>query len=563
MTTLEWAYEFRDAPDLERAGEALTRKLESFVVAGPPATARDLTDRQTFEAVVAAFIAQARRRDFAYVRIPGFVELFKTFTGQNVASEDAAAAALEASRRPAIGASPQSSLTEEGVDGLLSRIDARLERLDASLLRAETPRPSDAFSPVEDLQLSKAVARFLNSEFERRKNHKSDSTLRPILEFLVGFLSDPLLCEISREDLSRVDAALPEIPHLIGTTMALRKDLYARYLKARTAPWKGMRRNSETTLRLRYQRPLRIFFEWSVEQKFFAAPAPKFDGASDELFAVMPRDKFEDDEILRLIEAPLFTGCAGRNRAWQKGPYFYQGELYWIFLILLLSGMRTGEPPQIALDDVVRVEETLEDREVLVVHFFDMRPYDPARGRKPLKELKHLKRGDFSRVVPIHPLLIDLGLLDRVARLRAAGETRLFPGRSAYESKNGEVRWGKSISRAFDYARHRPNINLTRANLCLYSTRHLMADWLDALRTPDRVRNRVLGHVTTEKNSAGKYGGKGMLSSQQASVITELETPIIAKMRRVLMAAKERANAGILVTLDPLRSRNEPRGADP
>jgi len=64
MTTLEWAYEFRDAPDLERAGEALTRKLESFVVAGPPATARDLTDRQTFEAVVAAFIA------YRNVRLP-------------------------------------------------------------------------------------------------------------------------------------------------------------------------------------------------------------------------------------------------------------------------------------------------------------------------------------------------------------------------------------------------------------------------------------------------------------------------------------------------------------
>lgn len=552
LTMLDWVYEFRDAPDLEAAGQALTRKLEAFVVAGPPATARDLTDRQTFEGIVAAFIAQARERDFAYVRIPGFAHLFKAFVDQNLGSEDAAAAALEAARRAAPAASPQGALTAADVAALFQRLDERLARLDG--LAGVRPAPSTAFTPVEDLQLSKAVARFLAAEVERRDNHKSDATHRPILEFLVAFLGDPLLCEISSEDIGRVNAALPEIPHLAGCTLALRADLHARYRHAQATKWKGMRRNSETTLRLRYQRPLRIFFDWLVAQKLYPGPAPKFSGASDELFAVMPRDKFDDDEILRFVAAPLFTGCAGRERLWQRGPYFHQGDLYWIFLILLLSGMRTGEPPQIALDDIVRVEEPLDDGEPLVVYFFDMRPYDPARGRKKLKELKHLKRADFSRVVPIHPLLIDLGLLDRVARLRAAGETRLFPGRTAHHSKAGEVRWGKSISRAFDYARKLPDINLTRANLSLYGTRHLMADWLDTLRVPDRVRNRVLGHVSAEKNSADKYGGKGMLSSAQAGFVTDLETPVIKRMRAILIAAKQQAEAGILTTIEPFAS---------
>jgi hypothetical protein len=95
MTTLEWAFEFRDAPDLEAAGVALTRKLESFVVASPPATAQDLTDRQMFEGVVAAFITQARERDFAYLRVRGFAGLFKAFIDQTLASEDAAASVLE------------------------------------------------------------------------------------------------------------------------------------------------------------------------------------------------------------------------------------------------------------------------------------------------------------------------------------------------------------------------------------------------------------------------------------------------------------------------------------
>jgi hypothetical protein len=140
------------------------------------------------------------------------------------------------------------------------------------------------------------------------------------------------------------------------------------------------------------------------------------------------------------------------------------------------------------------------------------------------------------------------------------GETRLFPGWTAHTSKADEVRWGKAVSKAFDYARKLPGIKLTRANISIYSTRHLMADWLDSLNIPDRVRNRVLGHLSKEKNSAGDYGGKGFFSSEQSSFVTALETPVIAAMRTILMGAKEKA--GILNTIDPFglpSNRSEPR----
>jgi hypothetical protein len=311
MDTLDWAFEFRDARDLDAAGEALTRKLESFVEAGPPNTARELTGRQTFEAIVAAFIARAREREFAFARIPGFVDLFKAFTAQNIRTEDAATASLGKTRESTLEPIRARSVvpTALDVDGLFSRLEARLDRLDESLARVQAPpSASEAFAPTEDIWLSAAVGRFLATEVERRGDRKSEATLKPILEFLVAFLGDRRLSEVSREDLGRVDAALPEIPHLAGCSLSLRSDLHARYLQARAAPWEKMRRNSVTTLRLRYQRPLRIFFEWLVEQKLYPGPAPKFEGTSDEMFAVMPRDKFESDEVLRFVSASLFTG---------------------------------------------------------------------------------------------------------------------------------------------------------------------------------------------------------------------------------------------------------------
>ncbi|WP_157096073.1 hypothetical protein [Methylosinus sp. R-45379] len=307
-------------------------------------------------------------------------------------------------------------------------------------------------------------------------------------------------------------------------------------------------------MEIRYQTQLRHFYQWLIEHNLYCGPPPKFNGKSDEVFADLPRDRLVDEEVIRLVSAALFTGCDGPQRLWQKGKYFIQSDLYWIFLILLLTGMRTGEPPQIRLDDIVRVEDLDPvTGEPLVLYFFDMRPYDPAQGRKPIKELKHLKRADFARVVPIHPLLIELGLLERAARLRKRGETRLFPGWEAHVSRKGEVRWGKRISRAFAYARTLPDVNLTRSNICLYATRHLMADWLDSLRAPQRVRNRVMGHkdkANDESNAADAYGGKGMMSVEQARIVLELETPLIKRMREILVGALRSAERGELIRLE-------------
>jgi integrase len=200
--------------------------------------------------------------------------------------------------------------------------------------------------------------------------------------------------------------------------------------------------------------PLKRLFEWLKKENLYAGPEADFRESSDELMAVLPRDRFDDDEILRFVAAPLFTRCAGRTRIWQPGEYFDQGDLYWIFLILMFTGMRTAEPPQIKLDDIVSLTETHENGSVEVFHFINMRPYDPARGRKPIRELKHLKRSDFARILPVHRLLIELGLLERVERLRAVGETSLFPGWEAHKSASDEVRWGKRISRAFDHGRN-------------------------------------------------------------------------------------------------------------
>lgn len=81
----------------------------------------------------------------------------------------------------------------------------------------------------------------------------------------------------------------------------------------------------------------------------------------------------------------------------------------WGALIGLYTGARVSEVGQLALDDFIEVDG---------VPCFRI----TAQG-----EGQSLKTDASERVVPIHPDLVDLGLLRRVQALRSAGEQRFFP----------------------------------------------------------------------------------------------------------------------------------------
>lgn len=52
----------------------------------------------------------------------------------------------------------------------------------------------------------------------------------------------------------------------------------------------------------------------------------------------LPRDAFDDGELIKLISLPLFTGCANAFRVFKPGKYFLQSHVYWGYLILILTG---------------------------------------------------------------------------------------------------------------------------------------------------------------------------------------------------------------------------------
>ncbi len=130
------------------------------------------------------------------------------------------------------------------------------------------------------------------------------------------------------------------------------------------------------------------------------------------------RRSFTEKEIRTIFSQNGFTED-GFTRSW----YF------WGPLIALFSGARVGEIGQMRIDDV---------RESQGILCFDIND----------KEDKLTKNATSIRLVPVHPVLVEIGLKEYMERLRKRGETLLFPELEK-RSKSGIMHYGETISHWF------------------------------------------------------------------------------------------------------------------
>lgn len=129
------------------------------------------------------------------------------------------------------------------------------------------------------------------------------------------------------------------------------------------------------------------------------------------------RSDFSSDDLSKIFAAPMFDPTK---------PF---GEDQWAMLISLFAGTRPSELAQIKLDSM---------RTVLGVLVFQIEEETKNRGSQ--------------RMIPVHKALLDLGLENRVAELRKAGKTHLFPkwfdqGQHARKlAEDGAEREGRAVT---------------------------------------------------------------------------------------------------------------------
>lgn len=142
---------------------------------------------------------------------------------------------------------------------------------------------------------------------------------------------------------------------------------------------------------------------------------------------------------------------------------------YWLPLLGRATGCRLEELCQLRVDDIT------EYQGIPCVRIDDKR------------EGQQLKNASSRRVLPLHPALIDLGLLLDVESVRNTGVDRLFPELEAVRGKLGHAasKW---------FGRYKTKLGITDPRKTFHSFRHTLIDDLREAGVQDSLIKRIAGH---------------------------------------------------------------------
>ncbi|HEK1688323.1 TPA: site-specific integrase [Pseudomonas putida] len=142
---------------------------------------------------------------------------------------------------------------------------------------------------------------------------------------------------------------------------------------------------------------------------------------------------------------------------------------YWLPLLGRATGARLEELCQLRVDDFTEHQG---------VHC--IRIDDSGKGQ-------NLKNASSRRILPIHPALLDLGLLQHVESVKASGADRVFPELDAVRGKLGHApsKW---------FGRYKTKLGITDPRKTFHSFRHTLIDDLRDSGVQDSLIKRIVGH---------------------------------------------------------------------
>lgn len=375
------------------------------------------------------------------------------------------------------------------MEAKLEAIQAELNALNGEPLRqpralsdptSESPTPPSKRTPkVSELAQLYGDERVATKSWSPR----TEIQYRGYLAVLAELLDDPEVGAVTKDDMRRLGLVLINLPANLSKRFPGMSPSQAIAAAGDAHDVPRLAPNSVNA----YYQAIRSFFAWVVDHDHVAAsPATvlkdvKRGRATDD------RKPFEDADLVAYFAALR----PDRN----KRPF-----LYWIPHILAFSGCRLGEAAQL------RKEDIRQERGVWVLDI------NEADG-------KRLKTDSSRRLVPVHPRLVELGLLEFVAQQPegflwpAEMRTPADPTRSAVDKLQ------KLLARRLRGA----GINDSRKTAA-HSFRHTIPARLKALSVPEYQIAEILGHEN-DSMSTGRYGATTDIQ-RLADVVKLISLPI-------------------------------------
>lgn len=204
-------------------------------------------------------------------------------------------------------------------------------------------------------------------------------------------------------------------------------------------------------------RKLTAFFNWCksngyIEQNPLAGIKVMAGAAKDA------RLSFDRSDLLVLLNLDTLRQ-ESRKHPWR----------FWLPPLARFTGARLEELCQLHTTDFIEAQGTP-----------CIRIDDRHDGQK-------LKNQSSRRTLPIHPVLISLGLIDHVESIRASGATRVFPDLHPTRDKYGHApsKW---------FSRYRSKVGIIDPRKTFHSFRHTFIDDLREAGVQDSLIKQMVGH---------------------------------------------------------------------
>lgn len=200
-----------------------------------------------------------------------------------------------------------------------------------------------------------------------------------------------------------------------------------------------------------------------------------------------------DDRIHTLFRSPAF-----------QGEIDEPGEpMFWLPLIARLMGLREEEACQLSPDDFGRDGG---------IDFLDVKCCDG----------NHVKTGESQRRIPVHPQLVELGILKLVELRRRDNQHRLFPHLTRGQTKG---KFSENFSKKFTY--YRQTNECYWPGLDFHAFRTTFHGDLMNQDKSDAIRCRLMGHERTDEGDRSYSQGLGLAALHERICDVEIDLTMI------------------------------------
>lgn len=358
---------------------------------------------------------------------------------------------------------------------------------------------------------------FEHKTFDWGPDQKSKMTT--FCSSFIELMEDPKLGMIDRELVRHYETILKRMP--AHRDLAIRRHGTNNATKLLELADKHSEERLSAKTVQSYLRALSQLFRWAVTEDYFSKNPAENISQKTPNAKTRPqdaRDPFDQNDLNQIFSAAWFQlGGAKRNKA--GGLTSFRPYYYWLPLIGLHCGARLNEISQLYLNDIVEYEPGK-----FYIFVSDSTP-ETVNTKNPTKAHdKSIKNSNSKRVVPIHPLLIELGLIDYVQALKLNGEERLFP-ELIYDEVKG---YGKAAGRWFNEHFLGKQLNFERDGMkAFHSFRHTFITSLINKATPEYIISGIAGHERGKTTSLKRYGKDDAARLQPHIDILDFELPAI------------------------------------